>query len=133
MAGAENRRARDLAVLDHDVAPRPPSARSLEPYESSGVVKLWQVYGCLPKFGVIPGECPVEDSQLMIICPYPFCNASCEEWPWPPCRPRAAAIVAEGGGRGGEVPMMSGLAVLAVRCPVQVQMTLEAARCERSA
>lgn len=28
------------------------------------------------KFRVIPGECPVGGSQLMIICPYPFCDAS---------------------------------------------------------
>jgi hypothetical protein len=30
----------------------------------------------LAKFRVIPGECPVGASQLMIICPYPFCDAS---------------------------------------------------------
>ena len=30
----------------------------------------------LAKFRVIPGECPVGGSQLMIICPYPFCDAS---------------------------------------------------------
>jgi len=31
--------------------------------------------GSLPKFTAIPAECPVQGRQLMIICPYPFCNA----------------------------------------------------------
>lgn len=31
--------------------------------------------GSLPRFAVIPTECSVGRRQLMIICPYPFCDA----------------------------------------------------------
>ncbi len=37
---------------------------------------LQKMGATLAKFRVIPGECPVGGSQLMIICPYPFCDAS---------------------------------------------------------
>ena len=40
------------------------------------MAKLQRMDSTLAKFRVIPGECPVGGSQLMIICPYPFCNAS---------------------------------------------------------
>lgn len=40
------------------------------------VPTLRRMCGSLPNFTVIPAECPVAGSQLMIICPYPFCNAS---------------------------------------------------------
>lgn len=39
------------------------------------VAFLQRKCGSLPNFTVIPAECPVGGSQLMIICPYPFCNA----------------------------------------------------------
>jgi hypothetical protein len=82
----------------------------------------------LAKFRVIPRECPVEGSQLMIICPYPFCVTLAGEGASAALSARAAAMVAER--REREVPMMSGSAV---RCPAQVQVALKAARCERSA
>jgi hypothetical protein len=34
-----------------------------------------------PKLRVFPGECRVEGRRLMIICPYPFCNASWKSCP----------------------------------------------------
>jgi hypothetical protein len=34
-----------------------------------------------PKLRVITGECRVEGRRLMIICPYPFCNASWKSCP----------------------------------------------------
>jgi len=40
------------------------------------VTVVQEMCSSLTKFRVIPGECPVERRQLVIICPYPFCNAS---------------------------------------------------------
>ena len=94
-----------------------------------GVTAAQGICGSLPKFRVIPRECPVEAHQLMIICPYPFCNASCKSGLGRPVDLVRRRSLLEGEGRG-EVPMMSGSAV---RCPVQVQVAPEAARCERSA
>jgi len=92
------------------------------------MTKLSRKGWALTKFRVIPGECPVAGSQLMIICPYPFCDASWKRGLGRLVGPCSAAIVAEG--RESEVPMMSGSVV---RCPVEVQVALDAARCERSA
>jgi hypothetical protein len=54
-------------------------ARGPAPWHRAAVL-AWRCCGgrtdLLPKFRLIPGECPVEDSRLMIICPYPFCDAS---------------------------------------------------------
>lgn len=50
-----------------------PQTRSSDPRVS--VAFLQRKCGSLPNFTVIPAECPVGGSQLMIICPYPFCNA----------------------------------------------------------
>ena len=93
----------------------------------SPMTKLQRMGPSLAKFRVIPGECPVAASQLMIICPYPFCDAS---WRGASAAlsARAAAIVAEG--REREVPIMSGSAV---RCPAQIQVARKTARCKRSA
>ena len=95
----------------------------------TGVTAAQGMCGSLPKFRVIPRECPVEARQLMIICPYPFCNASCKCGLGRPVDLVRRRSLLEGEGRG-EVPMMSGSAV---RYPVQVQVAPEAARCERSA
>ena len=93
------------------------------------VPDLRRMCGSLAKFTVIPAECPVGGSQLMIICPYPICNASWKSGLGRSCRPHAAALVAERRERG--VPMTCGLTV---RHRVQVQVAaLEAARCVRSA
>jgi hypothetical protein len=84
----------------------------------------------LPKFRVITRKWPVRQWQLMIICPYPFCDAS---WKSRPGRSvvleqrRSRGVVVRG--RRG-VPMMSGSSV---RCPLRVNATYEAARCMRSA
>ena len=43
---------------------------------STRMTKFKSMDSTLAKFRVIPGECPVGGSQLMIICPYPFCDAS---------------------------------------------------------
>jgi hypothetical protein len=43
---------------------------------STRPTKLRRMDSTLAKFRVIPGECPLGGSQLMIICPYPFCDAS---------------------------------------------------------
>ena len=94
-----------------------------------GVTAAQGICGSLPKFRLIPRECPVEARQLMIICPYPFCNASCKSGLGRPVDLVRRRSLLEGEGRG-EVPMMSGSAV---RYPVQVQVAPEAARCERSA
>ena len=95
----------------------------------TGVTAAQGMCGSLPKFRVIPRECPVEACQLMIICPYPFCNASCKSGLGRPVDLVRRRSLLEGEGRG-EVPMMSGSAV---RYPAQVQVAPEAARCERSA
>jgi hypothetical protein len=88
--------------------------------------------GCvsLPKFRVITRECPVRQCQLMIICPYPFWDAS-----WKSRLGRSVVLeqrrsreVVVRGRRG--VPMLSGSSV---RCPLRVRATWKAARCERSA
>jgi hypothetical protein len=86
--------------------------------------------GTLPKFRAITRECPLRRCRLMIICPYPFCDAS-----WKngfgllsSSRSGTHARPWRYGRRG--VPMKSGSPV---RCPIQVHTTLKAARCERSA
>lgn len=111
--------------------PAGPIAGSTRPFRHDGVLmsRRRRMCGSLPKFGVIPRECPVEGRHLMIICPYPICNAS---WKSGLGRPvdlvRRRSLLREEG--RGEVPKMSGPAV---RCPVQVQVAFGAARCERIA
>jgi len=104
--------------------PGPPASQE---GSEGGVVQ--EMCGSLPKFRVIPGECPVEGRQLMIICPYPFCNASWKSGLGRPVDLVRRRSLLEGEGRG-EVTMVSGPAG---RYPVQVQVAFEAARCERSA